>query len=151
LIIALQNDAAGNVSGANCSIVDDNGNSIANSGINLLSLNLVGGGPVTAADLAPIVAFQLDFVDWANGGTTTLSSGAGTITYTCSSPMTVTNTERGCVDWDYVTVETANSIYGPLPTGSSQTLVQSFATAPSGAVIHKTATVMHKTTPITSH
>ncbi len=145
LSIALQNDSGGNITGATYVATDNKGNTIGNQTISLLLLNLVSGGPVTAADLAPIVAFQLNFVDYLNGGTTTLSSGAGTITYTASEQMTALSSEPSCVDWDYSTVEAANSIYGPLPPGANQTFVQSFAKVPSGAIIRKLATVNHVT------
>jgi hypothetical protein len=115
---------------------------VGNVTINLTSLNQVGGGPVTAADLAPTVAFQLDFVDWANGGNTKLASGVGSILYTATVPMTVTNTEPACVDWSYVTVESANNVYGPMPVGSSTTLTQPFA-ASTSAQIRKKAAVVH--------
>lgn len=144
LTIGLQNDPNGIVTGATYTATDNNGNAVGNTSIELLSLNLVGGGPVTAADLAPIVAFQMNFVDWANGGSTTLSSGAGEVTYTSTSPLTVGNTEPGCVDWNYGTVETANSIYGPMPVGPSDTFTQSFATGSPGATIKKHAIVRHK-------
>jgi hypothetical protein len=142
LTIALQNDGAGNITGAIYTMTDNNGNTVGNVTINLTSLNQVGGGPVTAADLAPIVAFQLDFVDWANGGNTKLSSGAGSITYSATVPMTVTDTEPACVDWSYVTVESANSVYGPMPVGSGTTFTQSFA-ASTAAQIRKKAAVFH--------
>jgi hypothetical protein len=145
LSINLQNDANGNVTGATYLAKDNNGNTIGNQTISLLSLNLVSGGPVTAADLAPIVSFQVDFVDYLNAGTTTLSSGAGTITCTASEPMTALSTEPSCVDWSYVTLETANSIYGPLPRGANQTFVQSFARVPTGAIVRKLAEVNHVT------
>jgi hypothetical protein len=145
LTIALQNDANGNITGAAYTVVDNQGNTVANQTIDLLSLNLYGGGgPVTAADLAPLVAFQLNFVDWANGGTTTLSSGGGTITYSATTSLSVLSSEPACVDWNYVTVETANSIYGPLPSGSSQTFTQSFAATQAGAVIRKQGPVRHE-------
>jgi hypothetical protein len=144
LTIALQNDTSGNVTGATYTATDDHGNTVGNITIDLLSLNLVAGGPVTAVDLAPIVAFQLDFVDWANGGSTTLSSGAGEITYSAASPLSVGNTEPSCVDWNYVTVETANSIYGPMPVGPSDTFTQSFATGPARAMIRRLAPERHE-------
>ena len=147
LTIVLQNDRNGSITGATYTIVDEHGNSVGNVAIDLLSLNLVGnGGPVTTADLAPVVAFQINLVDWANGGSTTLSSGAGTITYAASNQMEVLNAEPACVDWGYVTVETANSIYGVLSTQASQTFTQSFGAGPAGAMIRKTARVLHTTT-----
>lgn len=144
LTIALQNDASGNITAATYTVVDNHGTTVLDTTIDLLTLNLHdGGGPVTTADLAPIVAFQLNFVDWANGHNTTLSSGAGEITYTASSPLTVENSEPSCVDWDYVTLETANSIYSTMPAGPSQTLTQSFATGSVGTQIRRSAAVQH--------
>jgi hypothetical protein len=148
LTIALQNDASGNITGAAYTVIDHNGNTVGNTVINLLSLDVFGtSNSVTVADLAPIVAFQLDIVGWANNVSTTLSSGTGEVTYTASSSLTVGNTEPSCVDWDYVTTETANSIYSPMPPGPGQTFTQSFGTGPATAMIRKTATVEHALRP----
>jgi hypothetical protein len=78
--------------------------------------NTVGNKTISLSDqpaqnLAPIVAFQLNFVGDIGGATTMLSSGAGTMTYTASNLMSVLNTEPSCVDWTYKTVEAANSMY----------------------------------------
>lgn len=145
LKISLQNDSSGNITGATYVVLDNTGKTIGNQTITLLSLNTVSGAKVTAADLAPIVAFQLDFVDYLNGGTTVLSSAAGTITYAASNAMTPLSTEPPCVDWDYVTVEKANSSYGVLPSQQNQTFTQSFQTVAAEAMISKTATVRHIT------
>lgn len=148
LTIALLSGASGNIVGATYTVIDNNGNTVSDTTIDLFALDLFGtNNPITVADLAPIVAFQLDFVDWANGGSTTLSSGAGEITYSSFSPLTVGNTEPSCVDWDYVTVETANSIYSPMPPGPSNIFTQSFATGPASAKIRKVATVEHVLRP----
>lgn len=147
LDIALQNDSAGNITGATYQAFDNKGNSIGKQTITLLSLNLVSGSKVTSADLAPIVSFQMNFVDYLNGGVTVLSSGAGTITYVAANPMTVDSSEPSCVDWDFSTVERANSSYGVLPGHPNQTFTQSFDTAPAGDVIDRKATVRHITSP----
>lgn len=140
LTINLVNDVNSNITGAEYWVTDNAGNLAGNATIDLIPL-------VAAVDLAPIVAFQLDFVDWANGGNTTLSSGAGEITYTASSALTLENTEPNCVDWAYVTLETANSIYSPMPAETGQEFTQAFATGSAGAVIRRTAAVGHKLTP----
>jgi hypothetical protein len=145
LKISLQNDSSGNITGATYRVVDNNGKTVGNQTITLLSLNLVSGGKVTAADLAPIVAFQMDFVDYLNGGKTTLSSAAGSVTYTASNQMTVLSSEPACVDWDYVTLETANSSYGVLPSNPNQTFTQAFQVAAAGVAIRKLGTVRHTT------
>jgi hypothetical protein len=79
-----------------------------------------------ADDLAPITAFQLDLVGPDNGGISVLSSGAGTIVYEASTPLTALPTEPSCTDGDAVTCEVANSVYGLLPAGASSTFTQSF-------------------------
>ena len=78
LTIALQNDDHGNITEAAYNVNDDSGHSVASKTIKLLQLDLYQStNPVTSADLSPIVAVTMDFVDWANGNATTLSSGAG--------------------------------------------------------------------------
>lgn len=148
LSISLQNDSNGNITGATYQAFDDKGNSIGKQTITLLSLTLVSGGPVTSADLAPIVSFQVDFVDYLNGGTTVLSSGAGTITIGSSKTITVQSSEPSCVDWDYSTVEKANSSYGQLPANPNGIFTQTFQTAAAGVVIDRKATVRHITAPL---
>jgi hypothetical protein len=145
LRISLENDAGGNITGATYLAINNEGQTLGSQTITLLSLDTVSGSPVTTADLAPIVAFQLDFVDYLNGGNTTLSSGAGTIVYAASNPMTVLSSEPVCVDWDYITLETANSSYGLLPSNTSTTFVQTFQKTGPEAVIRKKATVQHVT------
>jgi hypothetical protein len=55
-----------------------------------------------------------------------LSSGAGTITYSAATPLTVLNLEPTCTESDYITAETANSVYGPMEPGPSDIFVQCF-------------------------
>ncbi len=100
-----------------------------------------------AQDLAPIVAFQLNFVDCINGGNTVLSSGTGTMTYTASNLMSVLNTEPRCVDWTYTTGETANSVYGKLPETPSPTFTQAFLRGSPAAMIRKTGPLIHNLSP----
>ena len=64
-----------------------------------------------------------------NGQSTTLSSGSGAITYTAADAMTVANAEPSYCEFDGGTLETANTVYGELPTGSSATYVQTFSTS----------------------
>jgi hypothetical protein len=110
-------------------------------------MTLLSLSGVTSTDVAPIVAFQVDFVDYLNGGTTVLSSGAGTITYTASNPLTALSAPPPCVDWNHITVEKANSSYGVLPSNPSRILTQSFQT--SAAIVTgvkpKAGTVLHTT------
>jgi hypothetical protein len=149
LTISLQNDDDGNITGASYNVNDENDHSVASKVIDLLKLDLYqSSNPITSADLSPIVATTVDFVDWANGNQTTLSSGAGVFVFNAKTAMTVRNTEPGCVELDGGTLETSNSIYGQMPAGPSQSMTQSFATsAKASAEIVRRATVMHKLTP----
>jgi hypothetical protein len=136
LTISLINDDSARITGATYVLVDNHGHTTGNQTLSF------SDGP--AMDLAPIVAFQMNFVGDINGATTTLASGAGTMTYTASNLMSVLNTEPPCVDWDYTTVEAANSAYGLLPSAPSQSFTQSFELSIGGKVIHKVGKVRHK-------
>jgi hypothetical protein len=136
LTISLINDDSARITGATYVLVDNHGHTTGNQTLSF------SDGP--AMDLAPIVAFQMNFVGDINGETTTLASGAGTMTYTASNLMSVLNTEPPCVDWDYTTVEAANSAYGLLPSAPSQSFTQSFELSIGGKVIHKVGKVRHK-------
>lgn len=143
-------NSSGNITGANYLVLDNTGKTLGNQTITLLTLKTVSGTPVTQSDLAPIVSFQLNFVDYLNGGNTILSSGEGTLTYTASSSMSVVNTDPPCVDWDYITLETANSSYSQLPTGPSPAFIQYLQKTAAGAVIQKQgkpSSIRHKTSP----
>ena len=145
LKISLQNNSSGAITGAQYEVINSGGATIGNQTITLLSLS-----GVTSADLAPIVAFQVDFVDYLNGGNTVLSSAAGAITYTASNSMTVGNSVPSCVDWSYITLETANSSYGFLPTSSNQTFTQYFEKSGAEAqrfIEPQPGVVRHKTSP----
>ena len=142
LTISLNNDSSGNITGAAYAAFDNTGKKLGGQTITLLSLS-----GITSADLAPIVAFQLDFVDYLNGGTTTLSSGMGSITYTASNKMTALSAAPSCVDWNYITVEKANSSYGVLPSNANQTFTQFFqaGAAAVAPVAPKAGTILHIT------
>ena len=136
LTISLINDESGRITGATYVLIDNHGHTAGNKTLSFSDR--------PAEDLAPIVAFQMNFVGDINGATTTLSSGAGTMTYTASNLMSALNTEPSCVDWDFSTVEAANSAYGLLPSALSRTFAQSFELSIGGKVIHKVGTVRHK-------
>jgi len=132
LTISLENDENGNVTGANYVVIDDSGNTLASLPLNLLSI-----AGVTPDFLAPIVAFELNFVGPINGESAVLSSGAGTITYTASSLLTVLNQEPVCTESGYITAETANSFYSDLPSTSGSTFTQSFNVSTAAPMIRK--------------
>ena len=136
IIITLLNDAADNIIGATYVVIDNHGHTIGNKTISL--------SDQPAENLAPIVAFQLNFVGDIGGATTMLASGAGTMTYTASNLMSVLNIEPACVDWTYRTVEAANSMYSLLPDTPSYSFTQSFGLSVDGKVIHRVGAVQHK-------
>jgi hypothetical protein len=132
LTISLENDQNGNVTAATYVVIDNSGNTLANVTQNLLSI-----AGVTPDFLAPIVAFELDLVGPANGESAVLSSGAGTITYTASSLLTVLNQAPPCIEAGFITLETANSFYSELPSTSSNTFTQSFNVSTAAPMIRK--------------
>src|SRR5208337_564460 len=68
--ITLQNDASGNVTGAAYVVIDNQGHTLANVTKTLTSIS-----GVTSADLAPIIAFELNLVGPVNSESAVLSSG----------------------------------------------------------------------------
>jgi hypothetical protein len=81
---------------------------------------------ITGKYLAPIYGFQLNLVGPTGGQV--LSAGAGTITYSASTPMKVTPTRPSCLGPGN-TAEKANTVYGELPAGPRTSFVQTFEVA----------------------
>jgi hypothetical protein len=129
LTVALQNDARANITGATYTVADDSGKTLASVKRVLTSLTGIGALSANASDLAPIVAFELDLVGPVNGEGAILSSGAGTFTYTATTPLTALASEPPCAEFNRGkgTAETANSEYGTLPAQASTSLTQSFS------------------------
>ena len=126
--IILQNDKAGNVTGAQFVVTDNLGNTVANQTVTILSIS-----GITAAALAPIIAFELNLVGPICAEAAVLSSGAGVITYSASSALTVANVEPACAESSDFTAETANCSYGILPANPGNPFTQSLtvtSTAP---------------------
>jgi hypothetical protein len=137
LTISLQNDAQGNITGATYTVADDNGKTLASGKKVLTSLTGIGAISANASDLAPIVAFELDLVGPVNGEGAVLSSGAGTFTYTATTPLTALASEPPCAEFNRGkgTAETANSEYGTLPAQASTSLTQSFSVSLTAAAM----------------
>ena len=141
LKISLQNATNGNVTGATYHVTDDQGNTVANRTLTLQSIS-----GVSSADLAPIIAFELNLVGPINGESAVLTSGAGTIVYEAGKSekgykvgerLTAMTQEPPCAESGYVTAETANSYYGVLPPSPSYTFTQSFAVSIEAPMIRK--------------
>jgi Hemopexin len=126
LRIALRNDDPGNVTGVTFTVRNGEGETVAESDMALTDIG------VPAHDLAPIVAFELDFVGPANGESAELFLGAGTITYTARSELTAMASRPPCAESDLNTEETANTVYGLLPPNPATWFQQSFKVAPPG-------------------
>ena len=137
------NDGTGNVNGSVVTVLNQNGASLGSQTISLIGQPLAAGGTITEADLAPIVAFQLNLVAWANSEVTALTSGAGTIGYSSSTPMTALNSEPTDAESGYITAETANSTYDVLFSGASNFFVQAFGVAAGKAPISRKGKLMH--------
>jgi hypothetical protein len=132
--ILLQNDTLGNVTSVLFTAVDNNGNFVGQASQTLALLP-----NVLTSYLAPISAFELDFVGPINGETAVLSSGAGTITYSSSTILTVLSQEPTCTETTSVTAEQTNSFYGQLPAAPANGFSQSFLSlsADVAPMIHK--------------
>jgi hypothetical protein len=95
---------------------------------------------VTPQELAPITALELNLVGPANSESAVLSSGAGTVTYAASTPLTVLRGEPACTETGTVTAETANTSYGVLAAGPSNSITQTF-TFTTAKAIHATGKI----------
>jgi hypothetical protein len=78
----------GSVGAAVYVVVEPGGRTVAHVTKYLESLSGVSGAPVRGSEPAPIVAFELNRVGPVNSERTTLSSSAGNIVYTASTPLT---------------------------------------------------------------
>jgi len=116
LTISLSNDASGNITGVTFTVVDNQGN--VTSQVN----------PLPANPVAPINSFQFVLVGITNAENNYLTTGAGTIIYTATSPLTAVSKEPSC-SIPNGTAEQSNSVYGELPDSASTYVVQSFSTS----------------------
>jgi hypothetical protein len=131
LTISLEYGQGGIVTGAIFGVTDDNKKVLATVPVTSVSTD-------PSKDLAPVIAFELDIVGPGNGESVVLSSGAGTITYSASKPLTVSSKEPGCVTTGLVTQEIANTTYDQLAAYVATQIKQSFhTTAPDVPMIHK--------------
>ena len=113
--LTLANDASNNITGVTFLVIDNLGNTLANQWL-----------PVPA-DPAPIIALEMNLIGPISGESSVLSSGAGTFTYAASSTLTALSKEPACAAGQGVySGETANTIYGVLPSSWGNPLTQSF-------------------------
>jgi hypothetical protein len=117
------------VIGATFVVMDEQGRTLSNAPVLLQSLTPPSVvHPILGEQLSPISTFQLNIVGPGNRETAILSSGAGTIVYEASTPLTALGSEPACAELQgRSTGEIANTVYGLLPTGSSNTFTQTFS------------------------
>jgi len=123
LTITLLTDQHGNVNGVTFAATPGQSHTLM-----LTSLTKTSGGAVTSADLAPIVAIELNLVGPGDYKFANLISGAGTITYAASNSLEPLPSLPPCIapGSSGGTGESSNSIYGELPSTPSTTFTQSF-------------------------
>ena len=133
--IKLNNDSSGNITGATYSATNNKGQSIGTVTTNIVGQTLrTTKKAATSANLAPIRAFQMNIVGDYGSARATLTSGAGTMTYSASSPLTAVNAGPSYIDDPNVyTAESANLIYGPLPQSANSAITQSFQATTAAA------------------
>jgi hypothetical protein len=134
LTISLGNDSNGNVNSISWVV---NGTPYPPSPLSLTTLLTSNG--LLATDIAPIVGFTVGLIGPVNGESAVLSSGSGTITYSASSPLTVSNVEPrqcGSVSTAF-SLETATTSYGVLPANPGNPFSQSFAANATTPLIHR--------------
>jgi hypothetical protein len=129
LTITLTNDASDNITGAIYTMTDKNGNQIGNKPVTIVGQTLDSHQVATTANLAPIVAFQVNIVGCYEGAVASLKEGSGTMVCSANSALTVTNSAPTYVSQAYYTLETANIAYGPVPTGPNGQVCQFFWTS----------------------
>jgi len=93
-------------------------------GTNSISLNL------GQQDMAPLVAFQVVVVGWADKEHALLTSGMGTITCQSAAPLTPSIKWPPYSDGANGTAESSNCLYGLVPASSSLSIVQTFGVIP---------------------
>ena len=125
LSIGLTNDSAGNVLAGTFLVVDTKTQQSKSSG------PIQPLGPPT-----PLNALEINIVGPATGRQALFTSGAGTITYVATSPLTVRGSLKdlptNCIAAIWTTGESANTTYGDLPAGPyppSNPIVQTFGVA----------------------
>ncbi len=138
LIISLGTDSAtSKVNSAKFTVIDDAGKNhhktaeLTSGYLWDRATNSNSNHHVTLAEMAPIVAFELDFTAPVIESPTTFSSGMGTFTYAAKNPLKASNGEPPCAQpQGWGTGETSDSLYGVLPASPSTTLVQTFCVNP---------------------
>jgi hypothetical protein len=126
LRIGLGTDANKNVSGVTFEIRDNNGHEVGSKAVKLTDI-------MPQADLAPIVAYELNLVGPGNSESVTFSSGAGSILHQVGQNITPSANKPSDAEANLITAETGNSTYSQLSATASNTFMQSFGIAAGAA------------------
>ena len=144
LVIALSNDAGGDVDGVTFTASYNDGAPASSGLIKLIGLPAIhstSGKHIDSTGIAPIHAFELNVVGEDSGEITLLEGGGGgSINYSATSPLVVSPSlptyasAQGpvfCVSAQgIVTAEQSNAAYSELPTGSANQFTQTFSAPP---------------------
>jgi virginiamycin B lyase len=133
IVIALENDSEGRVTGTTWNVLDGSNKSLGS--VSYALSNTAGGG-VPPDDLSAIASFQVTFGGGDDGGHATFSSGAGVVVLQADQPMNVSGSYPGCIGFIGGTAETSNIAYGELPAIPSTTFSQAFSVKPDSATAH---------------
>ena len=130
IIIALQNDSEGRVTGATWTVLNSSGNSVGSVSYPLS--NTEGGG-VPPGDLSKIASFQVTFGGGDDGAHATFSSGEGVIVLQADQPMNVDASYPACISFTGGTAETSNIGYSALGANPGTLFSQAFGVVPDTA------------------
>ena len=132
LDIVFRDDANGNISGASYSVTDPGGTKTTIGPVEIVGASLTPSsaqGTIPESALAPIYGLQLNLVNMP-GSTFVFSSGAGTITYSASELLYVSNHQPSwTAAQGIVTGENSDIGYSELSSTPSSTIVQQFGLA----------------------
>lgn len=123
----------GVIGGANYTIYDPSGNEAANFLLNLKDeISHTTNKKIKVSQLTPIIGFQLDIVGWMNAAYTTLTSGAGVITYVIPPTESIQPLDGGvpCLDQFTMTGEGSNTSYQTVAVGATSYFTQAFQGLP---------------------
>jgi Ricin-type beta-trefoil lectin domain-like len=129
IVIALQNDSEGRVTGANWNVLDSSGASV---GSVIYALSDTEGGGVPPGDLSPVASFQVTFGGALDAAYATFSSGAGVIIYEADQAMTV-DWWPACIGYTGGTAESSNIAYSVLEATPSTLFSQAFGVVQDSA------------------
>jgi hypothetical protein len=139
LVVSLQDDSAGNVTGATWNVFNSSGSSI---GSVTYPLSTAQGGGVPPGDLSPVASYQVTLGGAMDGTHATFSSGAGLMVWEADQTMNVDTAYPSCIGYTGGTAETSNVSYGAMSSTPSKMLWQAFnviADSPQAHVVKANA------------